>query len=67
MSTSRGKCRLFSPPETALKRSYRVILPDGEIRWEGGPGAILDREPDASLRRRVVAKVISLLPVESQL
>ena len=53
--------------ETAPKRSYRVIIADGEIRWEGGPGVILDREPDASLRRRVVAKAISLLPVESQL
>ncbi len=52
--------------ETAPKRSYRVILRDGRLRWAGGD-AILDQEPDASLRRRVVAKAISLLPVESQL
>jgi cardiolipin synthase C len=52
--------------ETAPKRSYRVILLDGRLRW-AGDDAVADREPDASLRRRMVARAISLLPVESQL
>jgi putative cardiolipin synthase len=52
--------------ETAPKRSYRVILRDGRLRW-AGDDAVADREPDASLRRRMVARAISLLPVESQL
>jgi cardiolipin synthase C len=52
--------------ETAPDRSYRVILRDGRLRWVGDD-ATLDHEPEASLRRRLVAKTISLLPVESQL
>jgi putative cardiolipin synthase len=53
--------------ETASKRSYRVVLEDGRIGWKEEAGALLRREPDASLRRRAVATAISLLPVESQL
>ncbi len=53
--------------ETAPKRSYRVVLSDGRIGWQDEAGRILDREPDASLRRRALATVISLLPVELQL
>jgi hypothetical protein len=35
--------------------------------WQDGGGRVLDSEPEASLRRRVLAGAISLLPVESQL
>jgi putative cardiolipin synthase len=52
--------------ETAPKRSYRVVLRNGRIGWQQH-GGIVEREPDASLRRRAVATLISLLPVESQL
>ena len=53
--------------ETAPTRSYRVVLREGHIGWQDEAGRILRREPDASLRRRAVATLISLLPVESQL
>jgi putative cardiolipin synthase len=53
--------------ETAEKRSYRLVLSGDSVRWQDRGGKILDSEPDASLRRRMVAAMISLLPVESQL
>jgi putative cardiolipin synthase len=53
--------------ETAPTRSYRVVLRGGRIGWRDEAGRILGREPDASLRRRAVATLISALPVESQL
>jgi len=53
--------------ETAPKRSYKVVLSGGRIGWQDDAGRILDSEPDASLRRRALAAVISILPVESQL
>jgi len=53
--------------ETAPKRSYKVVLSGGRIGWQDDAGRILDNEPDASLRRRALAAVISILPVESQL
>jgi hypothetical protein len=43
-----------------------VVLRNGRIGWQQH-GGIVEREPDASLRRRAVATLISLLPVESQL
>lgn len=53
--------------EIAEKRSYRLVLSRDAIRWQDGGGRLLDSEPDASLRRRVVACMISFLPIESQL
>ena len=51
--------------------SYVVQLePDGDLRWVDGttqPPRILDQEPDASLGRRVAARVLGWLPIESQL
>ncbi len=59
--------------------SYVVQLrPDGDpvsstgraLRWIDGttrPPRVLDREPDAGLGRRVAAKVLGWLPIESQL
>jgi putative cardiolipin synthase len=53
--------------ETADKRSYRLVLSGEAVGWQDGGGRVLDSEPEASLRRRVLAGAISLLPVESQL
>ena len=51
--------------------SYSVQLrPDGKLQWidaTSNPPQVLDHEPDASLGRRVVAKVLGWLPIESQL
>jgi putative cardiolipin synthase len=52
--------------ETEAKRSYRVVLAGDSLRWQDGDRR-LDREPDASMRRRAMASIIRLLPVESQL
>ena len=53
--------------EIAEKRSYRLVLSGDAVRWQDGGGRLLGSEPDASLRRRLVAGMISFLPVESQL
>ncbi|MBS0613329.1 MAG: phospholipase D family protein, partial [Proteobacteria bacterium] len=51
--------------------SYEMKLaPDGELQWIDrtlSPPAILDREPEAGLGRRIAAKVLGWLPIESQL
>jgi len=51
--------------------SYTVRLDaNGKLRWEDAvrqPPAILEREPDATLARRVIAKVLRWLPIETQL
>lgn len=50
-------------------RSWRVTLLDGRLAWTEGVGGPVTfrREPRASLGRRVLAKVIRWLPIESQL
>jgi putative cardiolipin synthase len=52
-------------------RSWRLGLEDGRLVWSGldahGQPCRLHREPDASLRRRVLARVLRWLPIESQL
>jgi putative cardiolipin synthase len=56
--------------ETSLQRSYRIGLERGRILWQdGAPGAvtILRDEPEAALGRRLLARIIALLPIESQL
>lgn len=52
--------------ETADKRSYGLVLAGDSIRWRDG-GRMLEREPEASLRRRMLSRAISLLPVASHL
>lgn len=51
--------------------SYAVQLqPDGKLQWIDAttqPPRLLDREPDATLGRRITAKVLGWLPIESQL
>ncbi len=63
---ARGMQAVFAE-EIAEKRSYKLVLSGDAVRWQDGGGRLLDSEPDASLRRRLVAGMISLLPVESQL
>jgi putative cardiolipin synthase len=52
-------------------RSYRVALdPGGRLSWtdlSGGRQRVRHGEPDASPRRRVLALVARILPIESQL
>lgn len=48
--------------------SYRVSLaPSGGLLWHGDPGEVYTSEPQSSLFRRAFAKLVSLLPLESQL
>lgn len=54
----------------APDKSYRVLLRDGALRWEDAsstPPRIWEREPEASLWRRGVARAVGWLPIESQL
>ncbi|MFC3551170.1 phospholipase D family protein [Lysobacter cavernae] len=56
--------------KTGPRSSYWVQLVDGRLTWEDGsedPPHHWTREPDASLGRRVLARVVGWLPLESQL
>jgi putative cardiolipin synthase len=57
--------------ETSPHMSYRVYLSDsGSLRWDGEDDDRMvtwDHEPEASFMRRLVARVVSWLPIESQL
>jgi cardiolipin synthase C len=56
--------------EMSPRRSYRVVLGNGAIGWEDGPAGaakVLDAEPEASLRRRMIAMLVGFLPIEEQL
>ena len=56
--------------EMSPRRSYRVVLGNGALGWEDGPvGAakLLAAEPEASLRRRLIATLVGFLPIEEQL
>jgi len=52
--------------ETEATHSYRVVLRNGATLWHDDSG-IVDHEPDATVRRRALAGLVSVLPVESQL
>lgn len=66
-----GQMREVFAEETAPAMSYRVYLDaGGDLRWEGerdGKMQIYDREPEAGLTRRIIARIVSWLPIESQL
>lgn len=48
--------------------TYQVVLEDGNFVWKDREtGSDYDTDPDASLGRRVLAKVMSWLPIDSQL
>ena len=56
--------------KTAEANSYRVVLQQGELRWQDGsvqPAKMWTHEPETSWWRRATARVIGWLPVESQL
>jgi putative cardiolipin synthase len=57
--------------ETAPQVSYRLYLVDGgTLRWEGeakGVRTTFDSEPEAGFWRRMVARIVGLLPIRSQL
>ncbi len=56
--------------KTSASDSYALYLEDGQLRWRDGstdPATIWTHEPEASTWRRMVARVIGWLPVESQL
>jgi putative cardiolipin synthase len=56
--------------ETSPQKSYRVEANDGAVTWldrAATPPATLHAEPQAGLPRRLLALVISYLPVQSQL
>jgi len=57
--------------DIAPDHSFAVSLtPDGALEWragENGQAVVYDSEPEASLWRRLTAKVVGWLPLESQL
>lgn len=56
--------------KTGPRYSYRLWLQDGELRWRDGstePAREWTHEPAVGMGRRMVARVIAWLPVESQL
>lgn len=56
--------------ETSPQKSYRIGLDRGHVIWQdGAPGAvtILRDEPEAALGRKLLARLIAFLPIESQL
>ena len=66
-----GRMREHFRQESSPHMSYRVFLAeDGSLRWQGEADGVLriwDHEPEAGLTRRLVAKAVSWLPIESQL
>ena len=52
---------------TGPESAYALSLDGGTLRWttlENGQRTVFDREPHASLRRRVVVRILSWLPIE---
>jgi putative cardiolipin synthase len=50
--------------------AWRVGLDDGRLAWTGevdGATRVLDHEPEATLRQRLVATMVGWLPMEAQL
>ena len=69
MSLSRG--HLHMAAGVAPANSYRVFLdPKGKVVWEtesGGQRVRYRNEPETGFRRRLVAFLLKLLPINSQL
>jgi putative cardiolipin synthase len=65
-----AEIRKIFADETSPQKSYRVLLENGRIVWRdasGGTARILREEPEASLWRRLAARIVGLLPIDSQL
>jgi putative cardiolipin synthase len=61
--------RLFEL-DTAPQASYGLSLKDGALRWNSlhdSQAQQFDRDPEASLPRRLLAFTVGLLPIQSQL
>lgn len=59
---AREQARLTDPTV-----SWQVVLRDGRVGWLDAAGGVLHAEPGASWRRRLVAWLARVLPVEEQL
>jgi putative cardiolipin synthase len=56
--------------ETSPQKSYRVRIDNDEIVWQDGSSGGIRTwrdEPGAGIGRRLMATLISFLPIESQL
>ena len=56
--------------DASSQTSYRVFLDKTRLRWEAkvdGTKRLFSHEPEASFMRRVVARIVRHLPIESQL
>ena len=56
--------------QTSSKFSYRIQLHDGALRWDhhsNSDGNDLTHEPETSFARRLLAQLVGMLPIESQL
>ncbi|MGV8936954.1 MAG: phospholipase D family protein [Allorhizobium sp.] len=63
-----AEVRAVFADQIAPDNSYRLFLKDGAVRWDGGAESPeLRREPDASIWRRLAARLVGFLPIESQL
>lgn len=65
-----AQVRVIFDDETSAQKSYRVRTDQGRIVWHdeaASHAVVLDKEPQASVMRRIIALVISFLPVQSQL
>ncbi len=61
-----AEIRKIHAAEIAPDLSYRLFLDGGALRWQDGD-LVADRDPQASLFRRIYARLVSWLPLESQL
>ncbi len=65
-----GELALMFEEETSPAISYRVGIEEARLVWRdraNGSERLVRHEPDASLARRMIAGVIRILPIESQL
>ena len=64
---ARARCRRSSPRKLLKSAATGLYSAAILVHWQDSGDMVLDSEPEASFRRRMVAGVISVLPVESQL
>ncbi|MCY1250135.1 hypothetical protein D9M72_637390 [compost metagenome] len=65
-----GELASMFEEETSPSISYRLGMDGSRLVWRdraNGSERLLRREPDASLARRMIANLIRILPIESQL
>jgi cardiolipin synthase C len=64
------RIRQIFADETSSERSYRIDIEDDAVVWrdeEAGEVKILKDEPEAGIGRRLLARTIAFLPIQSQL